>query len=123
MKEIPSKLVGAVLALALSASNPLWSQPNDEINAYTQFNFTSPGARSLALGGAFIALADDATAAFTNPSGLVSLSRPEVSIEGRSSDYTHTFANGGRDPDISFGESDNGTEGLSFLSFVYPGKR
>jgi hypothetical protein len=29
----------------------------------------NPGARSLGLGGAFVALADDATAAYANPAG------------------------------------------------------
>ncbi|MGB5341528.1 MAG: hypothetical protein WBP67_05500, partial [Thermoanaerobaculia bacterium] len=32
-----------------------------------QFNFADPGARSLGFGGAFVGLADDATAAFANP--------------------------------------------------------
>ena len=36
-----------------------------------QFSFSNPGARSLGLGGAFVALAADATAAFANPAGLV----------------------------------------------------
>jgi len=44
----------------------------------------SPGARSLGLGGAFVAMADDATAAWSNPSGLMQLARPEISLEGRS---------------------------------------
>ena len=39
-----------------------------------------PGARALGLGGAFIAVADDATAAESNPAGLVILTRPEVSL-------------------------------------------
>ncbi len=36
-------------------------------------NVANPGGKSLALGGAFVALADDATAAFANPAGLVQL--------------------------------------------------
>ena len=47
------------------------------------FRFGPPGARSLGLGGAFIALADDATASEANPAGLTLLFRPEVSIHGR----------------------------------------
>ena len=35
-----------------------------------QFDFVNPGAKSLALGGAFTGLADDATAGFANPAGL-----------------------------------------------------
>jgi hypothetical protein len=37
----------------------------------------------MGFGGAFVALADDATAAFANPSGLVQLTKPEVSIDVR----------------------------------------
>lgn len=39
-----------------------------------------PGARALALGGAFIGVADDATAAESNPAGLTILTRPELSL-------------------------------------------
>ena len=48
-----------------------------------QFDFLNPSARSLALGGAFVGLADDATAALVNPAGLIGLTRKEISIEGR----------------------------------------
>jgi len=44
-----------------------------------EFSFSNPGARSLGLGGAFAAIADDATAAFANPAGLVQLVSLEVS--------------------------------------------
>ncbi|MFO0793534.1 MAG: outer membrane protein transport protein [Candidatus Brocadiaceae bacterium] len=40
------------------------------------------GARALGMGGAFIAVADDATAASWNPGGLTQLERPEFSIVG-----------------------------------------
>ena len=49
-----------------------------------QFDFLDPGARSLALGSAFTAVADDATAAFTNPGRIhVSSVKPEFSAELR----------------------------------------
>jgi len=49
-----------------------------------QFDFLNPGARSLGLGSAFVAVADDATAAFTNPAGLMLAVRPfEVGAEVR----------------------------------------
>jgi hypothetical protein len=60
------------------------------------FDFLNPGARSLALGGAFTGLADEATAAFTNPAGLVQLSRPEVSLEGRYRGLIGSFLERGR---------------------------
>jgi len=40
------------------------------------------GARALGMGGAFIAVADDATAASWNPGGLTQLERPEFSLVG-----------------------------------------
>ena len=59
-------------------------------------NLSNPGARSLALGGAFVGLADDATAAYANPAGLTVLSDPEVSFEGRSTRFNNTFVQKGR---------------------------
>lgn len=70
----------------------------------------SPGARSLGLGGAFVALADDATAAWSNPSGLMQLARPEISLEGRSWSEDREG--------VSSNESS-----LGFLSFVLPRKK
>lgn len=83
------------------------------------------------MGGAFAALADDATAAFSNPAGLVQLSRPEISIEGRYWEYSSPFTVSGRvsgettgiglDNSIRTAASEYDTSALSFLSFVYPG--
>lgn len=97
-----------------------------------QFSFSNPGARSMGLGGAFVALADDATAAFANPAGLVQIVRPEVSVEGRYWGYSTPFTQRGRytgEPTgigvdvvagLQSGTSSNDLTGLSFLSFVYP---
>lgn len=97
-----------------------------------QFSFSDPGARSMGFGGAFVALADDATAALSNPAGLVQLLRPEVSIEGRHWSYSTPFTAGGRIAGLPSGfgidttvglttaKSKADLTGLSFLSFVYP---
>ncbi len=61
-----------------------------------ELSFSNPGARSMGLGGAFAALADDATAAFANPAGLVQLTRSEISAEGRRWSYSTPFTAGGR---------------------------
>ncbi len=86
----------------------------------------------MGFGGAFAGLADDATAAFANPAGLVQLVDPEVSVEGRSWRYSTPFTEGGRvfgEPTgigldtgagLRIGESEEEVNGLSFLSFVYP---
>ena len=52
------------------------------------FNFGPPGARSLGMGGTFLAIADDATASESNPAGLIKLSRPELSLHLRHSDFS-----------------------------------
>lgn len=97
-----------------------------------QISLTNPGARSLGFGGAFVALADDATAAFANPAGLVQLLRPEVSIEGRSWSYSTPFTEGGRVEGLPSGfgidttaglrtaRSEYDPTGLSFFSVAYP---
>jgi hypothetical protein len=97
-----------------------------------QFSFSDPGARSMGFGGAFVALADDATAAFSNPAGLTQLVRPEISIEGRRWSYSSLFTEHGRVENLPSGfgidttvglrtaTSEDDFTGLSFLSFVYP---
>lgn len=51
----------------------------------TAFTIQGAGARATGLGGAFIAVADDATAASFNPAGLAQLLKPEISFVGRGS--------------------------------------
>ncbi len=64
---------GISAALLLAATAPAFAITNIETNATIPFSFSSPGARSLGMGGAFLGLADDATAAYTNPAGLTRL--------------------------------------------------
>jgi long-subunit fatty acid transport protein len=60
------------------------------------WNLTGAGARAEGLGGAFIGVADDATAIVWNPAGLVQLERAEASVVTRfiseKADYTYTSA-------------------------------
>jgi hypothetical protein len=107
------------------------AQSTDEINSAIQFNFSNPGARSLAMGGAFTARADDATAVFANPAGLTQLSRMEFSLEGRgwhlSQDFLDSGAIGVSGPklDLSnaeYNQTNDNVAGLSFASFMYPAK-
>jgi long-subunit fatty acid transport protein len=119
----------------LAVAGGAFAQTTAEVNAGVQFNFSTPGARSLGLGGAFLGLADDATAAYANPAGLTILSKPEVSLEARHWSYQHTFTDGGRlygSPTgegvdtvagLRIGHAESTVTGLSFLSAVYPGRR
>ncbi|MDH5304589.1 MAG: outer membrane protein transport protein [Gammaproteobacteria bacterium] len=97
-----------------------------------QFNFSDPGARSMGFGGAFVALADDATAAFANPAGLVQILKPELSLEVRHWRYATPYTEGGRVEGLPSGfgidstvglrkaTSNDDIAGLSFVSLVYP---
>ena len=79
------------------------------------FRFNNPGARSTAMGGAFIGLADDATAAYANPAGLTILTEPEISAEFKHGNYTN------RVPQIT-GTDDftDSNHSVSFLSLAHP---
>ncbi|QTA78796.1 Outer membrane protein transport protein domain-containing protein [Desulfonema limicola] len=52
----------------------------ERIEIPSSFNPVGSGARALGMGGAFIAIADDATAASWNPGGLIQLEYPEISL-------------------------------------------
>ena len=76
------------------------------------------GARAAGMGNAFVAIADDATAASWNPAGLVQLERPEISIVGSFNlirDRLSADLHPELDPWHSSEEFD-----LNYLSAVYP---
>jgi long-subunit fatty acid transport protein len=94
-----------------------------------QFNFNNPGARALGMGGAFVAVADDATAVVANPAGLVILQRPELSAEVKFARFTNTFSTAENTPADAFGQNyrskdfSDSVVTPSFFSFVYPTER
>ncbi|MEK9145434.1 MAG: PorV/PorQ family protein, partial [Elusimicrobiota bacterium] len=67
-----SVALGFLFALAPSASRA--GESGGQPGAFLQFGV---GARALGMGGAFYAIADDATAAYWNPAGLAYLQRKE----------------------------------------------
>lgn len=89
-----------VIVCATLFALPLAAQ-NVDIEALSglQFNFGNPGARSLGMGGAFLGLADDASAAEANPAGLTILRKPEFSIELRNYEEQQIFSTSGTFPD------------------------
>jgi long-chain fatty acid transport protein len=91
-----------VLLLGLALALPVAAQ-NVDIEALSglQFNFGNPGARSLGMGGAFLGLADDASAAEANPAGLTVLRKAEVSIEARNYLEQQLFTTSGTFPDVT----------------------
>lgn len=119
----------ALLLIGLAAPATARSQ---ETIIPLQLSFSDPGARSLGFGGAFIALADDATAAFANPAGLVQLFKPEMSVELRNWSHSTPFTESGRAEGLPSGAgidtivglrtatSRYDASGLSFLSLAFP---
>ena len=65
-----------VMCLFLSAAA---ARADDEGTSTANFLKIGTGARPVGMGGAFCAVADDATAAYWNPAGLAALRVPEVS--------------------------------------------
>ncbi len=127
-------VAAVVLVLLLGAGAPVRALTDEEIFRDFRFNFINPGARSVGLGGAYIAAAADATAAEANPAALHYISRSEAFVEYRV-----------RRPDLQvqspsrmFGSNDPGSmetftdfqlvndreddELLSFVSFAQPFK-
>jgi long-chain fatty acid transport protein len=82
------------------------------------FRFNNPGARAIGMGGAFIGVADDATAAYTNPAGLTVLTEPEISVEYKIADNTAIIYD-----QVGRAEFEETVHGASFISFAYPIKR
>ena len=128
------RVVCLAVVLGVFTALPAAAQSNVEVNAGVQFDFLSPGARSMAMGSAFIGVADDATAAVTNPAGLRALSRREVAFEGRGRNFEipvaarghFAGAPSGRGTDtipLEIQDQSQSGGGLSFLSFVLPRTR
>lgn len=129
LKRAPA--AGGWVLIALLATVPARGQGSEDVNA-GQFDFSLPGARSLAMGGSFIALADDATSAYSNPAGLIQLGKPEVSVELRGWDFEATAIDRGHAFGAPTGNGLDTIEGLvygsfpsqasniSFASIVYP---
>lgn len=85
-----------------------------------QFNFNIPSARGIGLGGAFVAVADDATAGMANPAGLTVLTKPEISVHYKVSRFSHTENVGNEENHDLRRDFTNEVGSQSYLSLVYP---
>jgi long-subunit fatty acid transport protein len=90
----------------------------DQTQINSSPNPIGSGARAQGMGGAFIAVADDATAASWNPGGLMQLEQPEfsfaLSFEHRRKDF-----NSSPHPEAS-GINEIYREDLNYFSFAWP---
>lgn len=107
-------LSAAVLASGAAADEPQVQNGPPPV----QYNFAPPGARSLAMGAAFIGLADDATASESNPAGLTILTKPEISAHFRYSSYDTEAPN--TVIGTGFQTFNDKVGSPSFFSVVYP---
>ncbi len=92
--SVGKMLVILLMLLMLLPICPGASAYGAEVEIPSSFNPVGSGARAIGMGGAFIAVADDATAASWNPGGLTQLRLPEFSVVGS---FYH------RGEDIEFG--------------------
>lgn len=120
------------LALVMTAGLPPAAFAQTSLQIPLQFDFLNPGPKSLAMGGAFSGVADDATATLANPAGLIQIGQREVSLEGRVTSNNARFLQGGRLSGTvlnegldtvsgpRFGDSRGTHAGPTFLSVVLP---
>ncbi|HSX61395.1 MAG TPA: outer membrane protein transport protein [Tahibacter sp.] len=127
MKRTLAVCIATVLSFASGTALAI----NDlEANASIPFSFANPGARSLGMGGAFIGLADDATAAYSNPAGLTQLRQVEVAAEARHTAFSTPYVDSGNTTTNPFStaglrvlEDDSSTNNLSYFSIIVPAER
>lgn len=111
-----------LLFMVIFPSSPLASEDASELLLQMQIrsspNPVGSGARALGMGGSFIAIADDATAASWNPAALIILKRPEISFvlsndHGKRIYDTYTVSG-------SIDDYSNDRFRLNYLSFAVP---
>lgn len=107
---------------SLVAQGPGSPMPNYPYSSF-RFNFINPGGRASGMGQAYIAMADDATGAETNPAGLCALVKPQFFVEGRY--IRNRFGN--IDPAsatrVRYQDIWTGKFSPTFLSVVFPRKQ
>lgn len=83
-----------VVGITLAIATPAAAQVDSALLSKIPFNLANPGGKSLAMGGAFTAIADDATAALANPAGLGLLGSFEVGLSAKRFDDVTELSTG-----------------------------
>jgi long-subunit fatty acid transport protein len=104
-----------VFAVAGSEAATLFQQ----VGVASSPNPVGSGARAVGI-GAFIAVADDATAASWNPAGLIQLERPEISLVGAYFSRSEDFSSSVRPEIDNTGKVDDFN--INYFSAAYPFK-
>jgi len=92
--------------------------PDMQMNATP--NPVGSGARAMGIGGAFISVADDATAASWNPGGLLQLTKPEISLAGSRFSGKINYRVSGINGEGSIEDISPSSNHLNYLSAVIP---
>jgi hypothetical protein len=103
----------ASLIIGISDLAAMGADTYNRIEFPSSPNPVGSGARALGMGGAFIAVADDATAASWNPGGLIQLERPEISI---------VYEAFHRVEDLSTGDAGPQTVGRGGINYTVQGR-
>ncbi|MFC1839601.1 OmpP1/FadL family transporter [Thermodesulfobacteriota bacterium] len=113
-----STFIFTVILVILLSCSLSYAQLAQEVDVSGSPNPVGSGARALGMGGAFIGVADDATAASWNPGGLIQLETPEISVVISAERLTEerSFRN---NPGAS-GEYDVTLYDLNYFSLAYP---
>ncbi|MDZ7765928.1 MAG: UPF0164 family protein [Melioribacteraceae bacterium] len=76
------KKIQEILLLFLMISLTAYAQESDQVGtSMANFLKIDVGSRASALGGAFVAMADDASATYWNPGGLVNVKKNEAMFQ------------------------------------------
>lgn len=118
IRTIPFILFLLLLVHWMAPADSAPAEPVQRIEIASSPNPVGSGARALGMGGAFIAVADDATAASWNPAGLIQLQTPEISAVGA---YFHRTEDNtfGTNPGAS-GDQSVSDASVNYLSFACP---
>jgi long-subunit fatty acid transport protein len=105
--------VGLVLILLIAGAGIATAQFSQ---LPLDYNILGGGARAHGMGGAFIGLADDATATSWNPAGIAQLDKMEASAVGNFSSKKFTFETDVNDPAASYTNKDSYTQNTSHIA-------
>ena len=92
-----------------------------QIEISSSLNPVGSGARATGMGGAFIGVADDATAASWNPAGLIQLEKPEFSLVYAYQNNSQKY-NSALHPELAGTENDWDIHSINYASVAYPFK-
>ncbi|MFM2091591.1 MAG: hypothetical protein RLZZ127_2080 [Planctomycetota bacterium] len=103
------------IALAAALTTPAAAMDIDDSSLAAQPVAIGAGARAMGMGGAFAAVADDATASTWNPAGLTQCERPEASLSASLTRFRSASVDGSADQDTR-AEIDHAAAMLPFFA-------